>query len=352
MVTIAATRTGFPENFYSQEELVEALLEMWRDHVFNPERLRQFHQNVAVGGRHLAVARQRYPQLKTFGQRNDAWLEAALPLAEKLCRELFEESGLPLEQPTLLAFTTVTGLAVPSLEARLMNRLPLRRDLKRMPLFGLGCLAGAAGVARVADYLKGHPRESAILLSIELCSLTLQPQDLSPANLVASGLFGDGGAAVLMVGAEHPLAASGPRVVGSRSAFFPDSERVMGWDISETGFKVVLSPGVPEIASQQVAPATVAYLNEKGLRVEDIDHWVMHPGGPKVMQALETSLGLPEKALEGSRKSLAEVGNVSSASVLFVLDELLRSGRTNTGDRGLLMAMGPAFCAEIVELEW
>src|SRR5690606_29128032 len=141
---------------------------------------------------------------------------------------------------SLLATTTVTGIAVPSIDARLMNRLPFAPTLKRLPLFGLGCVGGAAGLARVSEYLRGHPREAAILLSVELCSLTFQLEDVSVANLVSTGLFGDGAAAVLLVGAHHPLADRTPRptVLASRSAFFPDTERVMGWDVVDAGFKV------------------------------------------------------------------------------------------------------------------
>ncbi|MEW6283732.1 MAG: 3-oxoacyl-[acyl-carrier-protein] synthase III C-terminal domain-containing protein, partial [Candidatus Eremiobacterota bacterium] len=233
----------------------------------------------------------------------------------------------------------------------LMNRIPFRTDLKRLPIFGLGCLGGAAGVARVADYLQGHPDQAAVLLAVELCSLTLQRDDLSIPNIVSSGLFGDGAAAVLMVGGRHPLARA-PRIQDTRSVFFPDSEEVMGWDICDSGFRVVLSPDVPRYAGQDMPRALTAFLAERGLAPGDIRHWVAHPGGPRVLLAMEEGLGLPPQALERSGRVMAEVGNLSSASVLAVLERTLAETRPEPGDRGLMLAMGPAFCAEVVLLRW
>jgi alkylresorcinol/alkylpyrone synthase len=245
----------------------------------------------------------------------------------------------------------VTGIAVPSLDARLMNVLPFPSDLKRVPLFGLGCLAGAAGMSRVADYLKGHPTEAAILLSVELCSLTLQKDDLSVANIVSSGLFGDGAAAVLMVGERHPRVADGmPRVVDSRSVFFPNTERVMGWDVVDSGFKIVLSPEVPAFA-KALRPHVDGFLRDHCLSIADVSTWVAHPGGPKVIDEMEKGLSLKKGTLDLSRRSLARIGNVSSSSVLFILQETLLE-RKPAGSYGVMLAMGPAFCAELLLLQW
>ncbi len=345
MTRLAAVATALPAHYYAQEQLLEALRRLWADRYFNPDRLEAFHRNLRIGGRHLALPKERYP-LPGFGAANQAFIEVALELGETVLQRLFAESGVPAQEVTQLTFTTVTGLAVPSIEARLMNRLPFSPALKRVPLFGLGCVAGAAGVARVADYLAGHPRESAVLLAIELCSLTLQPQDLSVPNLISSGLFGDGAAAVLLVGDEHPLA--GPSVVATRSRFFPDTERVMGWEIGETGFTIVLGPEVAEFARGPLVDFIEEFLAEHSLRASDIAAWVAHPGGPKVIEALETRLGID---LERSRRSLSEVGNLSSASVLFILAETLRNPPP-PGSWGLMLAMGPAFCAELVLLRW
>src|SRR4030095_6383038 len=198
---------------------------------------------------------------------------------------------------------STTGIAVPALDARLMNRIPFSRSMKRLPLFGLGCVGGAAGIARTADYLKGHPQEAVILFAVELCSLTIQRDDLSLANLVASGLFGDGAAAVLMVGDDHPLAAPGlPPALDSLSQFFPQTEHIMGWDVTNSGFKVLLSADIAELAQSEVRPSLEAFLGRHDLTIADIDHWLVHPGGPKVIEALENGLGLPDEALALSRE--------------------------------------------------
>jgi alkylresorcinol/alkylpyrone synthase len=214
-------------------------------------------------------------------------------------------------------------------------------------------LGGAAGIARTADYLQGHPREAVILFAVELCSLTIQRDDLSLANLVASGLFGDGAVAVLMVGDDHPMAASGlPRVIDSQSQFFPKTEHIMGWEVGDSGFKVLLSADIAELAHSEVRPIMESFLGRHNLTIADVDHWLVHPGGPRVIQALEDGLGLPDDALSLSWECLAEAGNISSASVLLILDKTLRNVQLKPGEVGVLMAMGPAFSAELVLLQW
>jgi alkylresorcinol/alkylpyrone synthase len=260
-----------------------------------------------------------------------------------------EDAGLGVEEVDAFYFTTVTGIATPSIDARLMNRIGLPSRVKRVPIFGLGCLAGAAGIARSADYLKGHPDEVAVLLSVELCSLTLQRSDLSVENLIGSGLFGDGAAATVLVGENR--SPEGPRVVASRSSFYPDSEGVMGWEVSEKGFKIVLSAEVPEMVQRYLRRDVDAFLAEHGLARKDIAAWISHPGGPKVLEAMQEALELPENALEGAWRTLREVGNLSSTSVLLVLEETLESPPA-PGSWGLVSAMGPGFCSELVLLKW
>jgi alkylresorcinol/alkylpyrone synthase len=318
-----------------------------------PEVIERFFRRVGVQQRYLALEADEYPKLSGFKQRNDAWLSAALPLAERAIASALADAELAPSDVAALFSTTITGIAVPSLDARLMNRLPFDRALKRVPLFGLGCLAGAAGVARAADYLRAYPKQVAVLLSVELCSLTLQRDDASLANVISSGLFGDGAAAVVLVGAEHPRATKrGPRVVDSMSRFFPNTERVMGWDVVDGGFKIVLSPDVPAIAREGVAPLVDDLLAQNGLSRSDVSSWVAHPGGPAVMSALAEGLGLAADALHATRRSLAEVGNLSSASVLFLLDDFRKQLRPARDSYGVMIAMGPAFCAEAVLLRW
>lgn len=339
-----------PPHFASQAELIGAFRELWQREHFNVERLEQLHRAVGVEGRHLALPLDQYPQLKTFAARNDAWIDAAVELGERTVREALERAELGPADVDHFFFATVTGLATPSIDARLVNRLGMRTDVKRTPIFGLGCVAGAAGVARAADYLRAFPDERALLLSVELCSLTLQREDTSIANIISSGLFGDGAAAVVMSGGE--VAVAGPKVLATRSVFYPDTERTMGWDFVDGGFKVVLSAKVPALVTANIAENVDAFLAAHGLARSQVQHWIAHTGGPKVLEAFEAALELPADALARSWSSLRQVGNLSSASVLHVLSDLLESGSARPSDHGVLMAMGPGFCAELVLLQW
>jgi alkylresorcinol/alkylpyrone synthase len=341
---------ALPANRVDQETLVEALRGHWEREHFNVERLADLHRAVRVKGRYLALPLEAYPGLDTFKKSNDAWIAAATDLGAEAVRAGLERAGLGLRDVDHLFFVTVTGLATPSLDARLVNRLGLRSDVKRTPVFGLGCLAGAAGLARVSDTLRAFPGEVAVMLSVELCSLTLQREDVSVANIVASGIFGDGAAAAVLAGGGR--GGPGPAVLATRSAFYPDTERVMGWDFSGSGFKVVLSAQVPEVVRRHVRGDVDGFLADHGLDRSRIRHWVAHTGGPKVLQAFAEALELPAGSLDRSWRSLEEVGNLSSASVLFVLADLLESGEARPGDLGLLAAMGPGFSAELVLLRW
>jgi alkylresorcinol/alkylpyrone synthase len=349
---IAAVGAAFPPHYYDQETLIEAFRLLWGKRHYNVERAERLHRNVLVGGRHLALPLDEYARLDSWGKANDAWIRVAQEVGAAAVRQGLDKAGLAIDDVGALYTVTVTGVATPSLDARLINRLRLPVATKRVPIFGLGCLAGAAGVARAADYLAGHPREVVVLLSVELCSLTLQPEDLSVPNLIASGLFGDGAAAVVLVGAERAEAAAGPRVVASTSSFYYDTERVMGWDISEKGFRVVLSAEVPEMVRRHLRDDVDAFLATQGLGRADIASWVAHPGGPKVLEAMQEELALPADALAVTWRGLREVGNLSSTSVLLVLQETMEQHRPPPGSYGLLLAMGPGFCSEVVLLQW
>lgn len=350
MPTIRSVARALPPHYADQEQLIAAFRDAWSKQHFNVERLEELHRAVGVGGRHLAVPLDQYPGLTTFQARNDAWTKAAVDLGEQAIKQAAKQAGIATRDLSHIIFVTVTGLATPSIDARLCNRLDVRPDIRRTPIFGLGCVAGAAGTARMSDWLRGFEDRHAVLLAVELCSLTLQREDLSIANIIASGLFGDGAAAMIMSG--DKTGSRGPRVVATTSVFYPNTERVMGWDFVDTGFKVVLSAKVPEVVATHVRQDVDGFLNEHGLDRSNIKHWVAHTGGPKVLKAFEQALELPTNALARSWKSLKEVGNLSSASVLFVLSELLESQAAKPGDYGLLMAMGPGFCAELILLQW
>jgi alkylresorcinol/alkylpyrone synthase len=347
--SVAAVGRAFPPHYYDQEALIAALREHWGRRHFNVERIESLHRHVLVGGRHLALPLEDYSGLDRWGLANDAWIRVGQEVGAEAIRCALAQAGLGVDDVDALFFATVTGISTPSLDARLVNRLRLPTHVRRTPIFGLGCVAGAAGLARAADYLRAYPGHVAVLLSVELCSLTLQQDDLSVPNLVATGLFGDGAAAVVLTGAGR--SAPGPRVLASRSVFYPDSERVMGWDISESGFRVVLSADVPAVVLDHVGRDVDAFLADNGLARADVARWIAHPGGPKVLEALQQTLGLPATALEASWRSLKEVGNLSSASVLLILEDNLREPAA-PGAYGVVLAMGPGFCSELVLLQW
>ncbi len=317
--------------------------------------LERLHAATGVHQRYLTLELEEYPQLDGFTGANATFVDAAVQLGGQAVVEALSRAGVEPGDVDLVVSTTVTGVAAPTVDARLVDRLGLRHDVKRVPLFGLGCVAGASGIARVHDYLVGHPDDVAVLLSVELCSLTVQRDDASVANLVASGLFGDGAGAVVMVGARRAqrLGLSGvPTVEASRSRFFPDTEHVMGWDIGGSGFKVVLAPTVAELVQAHVGEDVKAFLVDHDLDLPNVAHWISHPGGPKVLESLQRTLGVDDDALAVTWASLREVGNLSSASVLHVLEQTMRQHPGGTGEAAVMLAMGPGFCAEFVLLRW
>ena len=354
MTTIAAVAPVVPPHRYAQPEITDALVDLVAPGGDRSALMRRLHGSAGVEHRHLAVPLEQYADLDSFGQANDIFIEVGLDLGEQAIRTALDEAGLVPEDVDVVLATSVTGVAAPSLDARLVGRLGMRTDVKRVPVFGLGCVAGAAGIARLHDHLVGHPDDVAVLLSVELCSLTIQRDDTSTANLVASGLFGDGAAAVVLVGERRAAAMglSGPQVVTTRSRFYPDTERVMGWDVGGTGFKIVLAASVADVVSTHLAADMKGFLADSDLLIADIERWVAHPGGPKVLQAVQASLGLDGDALARAWRSLAEVGNLSSSSVLHVLAATLAAPPPPPGASGVLMAMGPGFCAELVLLRW
>lgn len=351
---IVSATSAFPKHYYSQEMLFAALQEFWGDRLAKPEVLLRLHKNVGVDGRFLALPIDAYPLLKGWGEANDHWIRTALELGYCSISRALTGAGLNAHDVGALFFTSVTGIASPSIDARLMNRLGFSPNVKRIPMFGLGCVAGAAGIARAADYVRAYPAEVAVLLSVELCSLTLQREDLSVANMISAGLFGDGAAAVIVAGdkCDWLKPSAGPRVLATRSIFYAGTEEMMGWDISESGFRIVLSPEVPDLIRRQLGNDVDCFLADLGRERGDVGSWVLHTGGPKVLQATASALGLENGQLAASWECLRRVGNLSSASVLVVLEDVMKNRRPAPGTFGLLAAMGPGFCSELVALEW
>jgi alkylresorcinol/alkylpyrone synthase len=341
--SVASVAVEFPPHRHSQDEVITALAD------FAGPEFRRFAATSGVETRQLALPLPRYRQLSGFTEANEAYLDIALELGERSLKSAMEIAEIEPSEIDVVFSTTVTGLAVPSLEGRLVSRLGLRPDVKRVPMFGLGCVAGAAGTARVHDYLRAFPNQVAALLAVELCSLTVQREDRSIANLVASSLFGDGAAALIATGADRP--AAGPKLLATRSRTYPDTEEVLGWNIGTDGFRIVLSVEIATIVEKYLGEDVHDFLADYGLTTADVSRWVLHAAGPKVIDAVEDVLDLPADAFDLTRKSLRDNGNLSSVSVLDILQDTM-TDPPPPGSFGLMIAMGPGFSAELVLLSW
>lgn len=352
---IASVGTAFPPHRYTQAEIAHTLVTRWGDKLPEPRLLTRLHANCGVKTRYFVLPIERYPELNGFQQTNDEWITAAVALGEQAVCNALTPLGLTAADVSAIFFASVTGIASPTIDARLINRMPFPTHVKRTPIFGLGCVAGAAGIARASDYLRAFPDQIVLLLSVELCSLTWQDDDQSTANLISTGLFGDGCAAVVLAGDAAKLPskpAHVPSILATRSTFYRHTEHIMGWDIRDTGFRIVLSPDVPKVVLENLRGDVDSFLAEHSLTLKDIETWIFHSGGPKVLEATEKALQLPENALALSWKSLSEVGNLSAASVLCVLEDTIKNHPGKPGTYSILAAMGPAFCLELVLLRW
>ena len=352
---ISSVGTAYPPHRYPQAEITKALAQRWEGKMEEPRILNRLHANCGVDFRNLVFPLEAYPSLVGFGQTNTAWIAAAVELGQQAVTRALDAAGITAADISAIFFASVTGIASPTIDARLINLMPFPVNVKRTPIFGLGCVAGAAGIARAADYVRAFPDQIALMLSVELCSLTWQDDDQSIANLISTGLFADGAAAVVVAGANTKLATTqrpSPRILDTRSTFYRDTQHVMGWTIGDLGFKIVLSPDVPKVVNDNLLSDVQGFLSHNHLQLSDISSYIFHSGGPKVLEAMETCLSLPPDALAPSWKSLREVGNLSAASVLAVLEDYLVNNPGKPGTYSILAAMGPAFCSELVLLQW
>lgn len=357
MVHIAGVGSALGPHRYPQQQLTDAFTQATGLDDTRAGLLARLHRNCGVSYRNLALPIEKYP-LDDFGAANDAFIAAASDLAADAIDQALARAGVPADQVDLVLSASTTGIAVPSLEARLVNRLGMRPDVKRMPLVGLGCAAGAAGLGRVYDYLRGAPHQTGVLVCTELCSLTFQPSDDSVPNLIGSGLFGDGAGAAVLVAGDDPDDGAGtepgairPRVIGTGSRLYPGTERLMGWDVSGSGLKIVLGAEIPSLIQSSIADDVDSFLDGHGLTRAEVGWWVCHPGGPKVLEALQEALALEPAALQRTWTSLAGIGNISSASVLHILSDTLATDPPAAGSYGLLMALGPGFSLDLVLME-
>jgi alkylresorcinol/alkylpyrone synthase len=379
MTQIVAVHSAFPAHRHPQSDLTRAVaslagMDADADGADQPDRRKQrallerLYGNAGVDTRHTVLPLADYGALGPAV--NDQYIEEATALGERALRGALAASGLDAGDLDLLIVTSVTGVAVPSLDALLMPRLGLRADVKRLPVFGLGCVAGAAGLARLHDYLLGWPRHTAALLAVELCSLSLPLSSVTTADLVASALFGDGAVALVATGTRargqarmrarpgrrrRPRPIRGPalpRVISTRSEVYPDSGGALGWRLGPDGFRIVLTAELAEVVERRLGESVTGFLAEHGLTIDDIGTWICHPGGPKVLDAAQRALKLPTDALASSRRSLAQAGNMSSASVLHILELTVADNAPAAGTFGMMIGLGPGVSAELVLLRW
>ncbi len=349
MAKIIGVQTTFPQYRYPQEEISGMLKSLWPQHA---EVISRLSKTSGVGNRNLVCPLEFYPEMGGFQSRQKIYLDSSQALLVEAIRKLQAHDNFLFKDIGAIFSTTITGIAVPSLDARMMNKFPeLPRDLVRMPIFGLGCLGGIGTINRAADWLRVHPTKLALVMAVEVCSMTFQLKDISMANLIATHLFGDGAAVVLMAGDKHPLAARrGLRVLSHQASFYPDTEKVMGWDMVDEGFQIVLSGNVPEMVTKNVADDLKKCFPHGGPQADNLQLLISHPGGPKVLNAVESVLGKERSMTKHSWDSLRDNGNMSSVSVLDVLARTLSQEKRVEG-LGLGLAMGPAFNSEFTLFE-
>jgi alkylresorcinol/alkylpyrone synthase len=312
------------------------------------ERLMPVFENSGIERRFSCVPIEWYYEAHGWPDRNEAYLDSAVSLLERATRGVLERAGKSIDAIDAIVVISTTGIATPSLDALLMERMPFKRTVRRLPIFGLGCAGGVLGLARAATVARERPGTNVLFLVIELCAISFRRDDLSKSNIVATALFGDGAAAALLT-----TEGDGPAVASSGEYLFEKSLDIMGWDVTEDGLKAIFSRDIPSLVETRFRGVVDAFLAESGLRMTDVDRVICHPGGTKVLAALESAFGLENGALSDSRTILREYGNMSAATVMFVLERALSNGALSDDHwkRALVTAMGPGFTAGFATLE-
>ena len=358
MPRILSVSTFKPPHEIQQNQAAELTRALFSERFSNIERLLRVFDNGDIETRNICMPLDWFEKEHDFEERNELYIKHAVDFgvqAVESCLQGENTLNHPIHASEIDAifFISSSGISTPSIDARIMNLLPFRDDTKRVPIWGLGCAGGAAGISRAFEYCLAYPTANVLVLSVELCSLTFQKDDYSKSNLVGASLFSDGVACALVAGDYSNIKANQPvpKIIATSSKFMPNSEDVMGWDVKNSGLHVVFSKSIPSIITKWLGPFVHEFLNVNELTKDDITHFVAHPGGKKVLESYEVALGFDSSMTDVSRDILRENGNMSSPTILYVLERFMES-RAVAGDFGLMAALGPGFCGELLLLKW
>ncbi len=341
--SLLSLATTVPPYRLDQREIMASAASLFGGDFADLDRLIGVYGNAAIETRYSCVPLEWYREDHGFGERNRLYIDNAVALLERVAEECLARAGLaPVDIDSIVTVST-TGIATPSLDALLMERIGFRRDVERLPIFGLGCAGGVLGLARAAALARAAPGSRVLILVVELCALTFRRGDRSKSNIVASALFGDGAAGGIL-----SCSGDAPTVTGWGEYSWPGTLDVMGWDVADDGLGVKFSRDIPALVRERMRDAATGCLARQGLGLGDIDRFVCHPGGVKVIDALEAVFGLPDGGLTDTRAVLRDYGNMSAATVLFVLERALATGGAG---RYLLSSLGPGFTAAFLTLE-
>lgn len=355
MPKIYSVGLGIPEFKISQTDAMLFAKKIFSHGFRDIERLLTVFQNAEIQTRYFVKNIDWYGEEHSFAEKNSIFIEMAENLGIKAIEKCLYNKGINFEEIDAIFTICTTGLSTPSLEARIMNKLPFRLDVKRIPIWGLGCVGGAAGLSRAYEYCLAFPKAKILILAVELCSLTFQKNDLSKSNLIGTSLFADGAACTMLIGDEvevpNQTTASLPSIIGTKSMLLEDSLDVMGWDIKNDGLHVIFSKDIPMIVKKWLQPNVQAFLEGYHLKIEDIKQLIAHPGGKKVIDAYEHTLGISKELTIDSRYILKRYGNMSSVTIFYILKRILGKD-IQPGEWGLAMALGPGFSMEQLLLRW
>ena len=348
LCTIAATATALPPHTITRDDVKYYMGRVFEIPERRVEAMMGIVDNAQVLKRHVLFPIDYTVEPRSLQKTNDEYMEHAIKLGQEAAEKCLSRAGLRPDEIDLIITVSCTGFMIPSLDAHLINRMGFRSNVVRMPFTELGCAAGAMALGRAADFLKARPGANVLIIAVELPSLTFQRKDISQANLISSILFGDGAAAVVVRGAE----TGGPKILVSETYTFPDSLGAMGFDLRDSGFHILLAKDVPEMIGAKIRELVDDFLQRHGKTQDDIKGWILHPGGARLLGNVEIALGLTKCQTQPSWDVLANVGNLSSATILFILQEWLEKRPLNPGEHAFAAAFGPGFSAEFLLLQW